>query len=98
MRVAEACPKMRSEQWDAAWPKTSLTSEKAVETLRGADSGLRPDLSRRGYRFVKRALDVVASGAALVVLLAPGLALCAVICIKSPGASPLYSQLRVGRL
>lgn len=98
MCVAEACPKTRSEQWDAAWPKTTLASEKAIEALRGTDSGLRPDLSRHGYRFVKRAFDVVASGAALAVLFVPGLALCAVICIKSPGASPLYSQLRVGRL
>lgn len=76
----------------------SLTSEDAAERLRDAYSGLRPDLSRRGYRFVKRAFDILASGAAIVVLLVPGLILSAVICAKSPGASPLYSQLRVGRL
>lgn len=75
-----------------------LTDEDAVEFLCGANSGLRPDLSRRGYRFAKRAFDVVASGAAVAVLLVPGLALSAVICAKSPGAGPLYSQLRVGRL
>lgn len=62
------------------------------------DSGMRPDLSRRGYRFVKRVFDVVVSGVALALLLVPGAVLCAVICAKSPGASPLYSQVRVGRV
>ncbi|MCI8451971.1 MAG: sugar transferase [Eggerthellaceae bacterium] len=62
------------------------------------DSGLRPDLSRRGYRFIKRFFDIVASGLALAVLLVPGLVLSTIIYVKSPGASPFYSQLRVGRL
>ena len=53
---------------------------------------------RYGYRFVKRAFDIVASGAAIAVLLIPGAVLSAVICAKSPGAGPLYSQARVGRL
>lgn len=75
-----------------------LTDEEAVELLRGANSGLRPDLSRLGYRLVKRSFDIVASGAAVAALLVPGLVLSAVICAKSPGAGPLYSQLRVGRL
>lgn len=83
---------------EAGWPKTTLTSEEAIEMLRGADSGVKPELSRRGYRFVKRAFDIVASGAAIAVLLVPGVVLSAAICIKSPGAGPLYSQVRVGRL
>ncbi len=62
------------------------------------DSGVRPDLSRRFYRIVKRTFDIVASGVALLVLLVPGLILSVAICLKSPGASPLYSQMRVGRL
>lgn len=76
----------------------ALTNGGAVEILRGANSGLKPDLSRRGYRFVKRAFDIVASSAAIAVLLVPGLILSVAIYVKSPGASPLYSQLRVGRL
>lgn len=76
----------------------ALTNREAVEKLRGANSGLKPDLSRRGYRFVKRAFDIAASGAAIAALLVPGLILSIVICVKSPGASPIYSQLRVGRL
>ena len=70
----------------------------AVRLLAGRDSGMRPDLSRRGYRFVKRVFDVLVSGVALALLLVPGAVFCVVICAKSPGASPLYSQVRVGRV
>lgn len=80
------------------WMETDITDAEAIEMLRGANSGIRPDLSRHGYRFVKRAFDIVASGAAIAVLLVPGAVLSAVICAKSPGAGPLYSQTRVGRL
>lgn len=76
----------------------ALTNGEATEILRGANSGLKPDLSRRGYRFVKRVFDIVASSAAIAVLLVPGVILSIVIYVRSPGASPLYSQLRVGRL
>lgn len=80
------------------WLKTSVTDAEAARMLRGADSGVRPLLDRHGYRTVKRAFDIVASGAAIAVLLVPGLVLSAAICVKSPGAGPLYSQLRVGRV
>lgn len=75
-----------------------LSNEKAARILASSNSGVKPDLSRHGYRSAKRAFDLVASGAAIALLLVPGAILAAVICIKSPGASPLYSQLRVGRL
>ena len=83
---------------NAGAPAGAMTNEEAAEKLRGANSGLKPSLSRRGYRFMKRICDIVASGAAIILLLVPGLILSVVICVKSPGASPLYSQLRVGRL
>lgn len=83
---------------DDGWIKTSVTDADAARMLRGADSGVRPLLDRHGYRTAKRAFDIVASGAAIAVLLVPGLVLSAAICIKSPGAGPLYSQLRVGRV
>lgn len=70
----------------------------AMRLLVERDSGMRPNLSRRGYRFVKRVFDVLVSGVALALLLVPGAVLCIVICAKSPGASPLYSQVRVGRV
>ena len=83
----------------AEWPLAiDISDEEASELLRGANAGIKPDLCRRAYRAVKRVFDVCASGMAIVVLLVPGIVLSLAICIKSPGASPLYNQLRVGRL
>lgn len=82
----------------AAWPDAGMTNDQAVDALRDVISGLTPNLSRYGYRFAKRLFDICASGAAIAALLIPGAILSAVICLKSPGAGPLYSQLRVGRL
>lgn len=79
-------------------PAADLTNEEAAAVLKTMKAGIKPDLSRYGYRAVKRAFDVVASTCAIALLLAPGAILSAVICIKSPGAGPLYSQFRVGRL
>ena len=75
-----------------------LTNEQAYKMLRGANSGIKPELSRRLYRTVKRTVDIAAAGGALALLLIPGAILSVVICVKSPGASPLYSQWRVGRV
>lgn len=75
-----------------------LTNETAYKMLRGANSGVKPELGHRLYRVVKRTVDIVAAGGALVLLFIPGVILSVVICIKSPGASPLYSQWRVGRV
>ena len=80
------------------WPATDIPNDEAIYFLATTNSGVKPDLSRHAYRAVKRAFDIVASGIALAILLIPGLVLSAVICIKSPGAGPLYSQVRVGRL
>ena len=95
MRDNTHCSEMDSED---SWFDTDITDPEAIVMLQDANSGIRPDLSRHGYRFVKRAFDIVASGAAIAVLLIPGAVLSAVICAKSPGAGPLYSQARVGRL
>lgn len=85
-----------AQTWEAS---ENLSNEEALDVLSdGMASGVRPDLSKPVYRVVKRAFDVVASGAAIIVLFIPALILCAVICAKSPGAGPLYSQLRVGRV
>lgn len=80
------------------WTQMSFTDAEAARILRGADSGVRPLLGRHGYRTAKRVFDIVSSSVAIAVLLVPSLALSAAICIKSPGAGPLYSQLRVGRV
>lgn len=75
-----------------------MSDEKASQLLQAMSSGIKPDLSRPVYRFAKRVFDICASGLAIAVLLVPGAILGAAICVKSPGAGPLYGQLRVGRV
>lgn len=53
------------------------------------------DRSRLAYRAVKRAFDIVFSGAVLVVIAIPRI-LAAIIRLESDG-SPFYSQIRVGQ-
>ncbi len=78
--------------------KPTLTNAEAIRLLSSANSGMRPNLSRYAYRAVKRTFDLCASAVAIALLLIPGALLSIAICIKSPGAGPLYSQVRVGRL
>ena len=54
------------------------------------------DRSRLAYRAVKRAFDIVFSGAAPVAIAIPSLILAAAIRLESEG-NPFYSQLRVGQ-
>ena len=49
-----------------------------------------------GYRFVKRAFDVVSCGCALIVLAVPMVVIAAKIKLESPGPV-IYSQRRVGK-
>lgn len=70
----------------------------ALELLSNQDLGVLPDLSHPGYRLVKRVFDVVASGLAIAVLFVPSVVLSIAICVKSPGAGPLYTQWRIGRV
>lgn len=51
----------------------------------------------RSYWLVRRAQDIILSLAALIVLCVPMLIIALVIWIDSPGASPIYTQKRVGR-
>ncbi len=60
-------------------------------------TGVRPELGRRGYRVAKRAFDVVFSGAVIAVAAVPSALLCLAIRLESPG-NPIYSQVRMGRL
>ena len=55
------------------------------------------DRGRIGYRFVKRAFDIVFSACVIAVAIVPSAVLCAAIAIESPGC-PLYRQKRVGRI
>ena len=54
------------------------------------------DRSRLAYRAVKRAFDIVFSGAVLIIIAIPSLVLAAAIRLESEG-SPFYSQIRVGQ-
>lgn len=49
-----------------------------------------------GYRFVKRAFDILFSSCVCVIALIPGVALCILIAADTKGA-PIYHQKRVGR-
>lgn len=51
----------------------------------------------RKYWYVRRAQDVILSLLALIVLCVPMLIVALVIWIDSPGASPIFTQKRVGR-
>ena len=50
-----------------------------------------------GYSFFKRVIDIIFSFITLSILIVPMLILALVIIIDSPGASPIYSQERVGK-
>lgn len=49
------------------------------------------------YGFMKRIFDIVCSILALVVLFVPLVIVALIIVIDSPGASPIYTQTRVGK-
>ena len=51
----------------------------------------------RGYWRIRRAQDVILTSLALIVLAIPMLIVALVIWIDSPGASPIFTQKRVGR-
>ena len=53
--------------------------------------------THRRYWFFRRAQDLVLASIALIVLSPVVLSLIALILIDSPGASPIFSQVRVGR-
>ena len=76
-----------------------------AQAMNGGDASMRYkamqavkdwDNSRLAYRTVKRAFDIVFSGAVLVVIAIPSLVLAALIRLESDG-SPFYSQIRVGQ-
>lgn len=54
------------------------------------------DISRRNYRYVKRALDIVLALLGTAVLLAPMLLVLLAVVIDDPGA-PMFRQWRIGR-
>ena len=53
--------------------------------------------THRWYWFLRRTQDIVLSSLALIVLLPVLIIITCIILIDSPGASPIFSQVRVGR-
>lgn len=98
VEVNASQPIQRTKLGTVVWPLADIPNKEAAEILAASKSGFKPNLSRYGYRFIKRTFDICASGAAIAVLFIPSAVLAAAIVIKSPGASPFYSQVRVGRL
>ena len=68
----------------ATHPKVVLTREEALA-------------HKRAYWVIRRAQDIVFSALALIILLIPMLIVALLIVIDSPGASPIFTQTRVGR-
>lgn len=93
----------RFESVPASDAPVSGTREKVAEgeQRRARLSSMRElaewDRERLGYRFVKRAFDIVFSACVIAVAIVPSAVLCAAIAIESPGC-PLYCQRRVGRI
>ena len=89
---------------------TDATYDDRVNSLQADDIGLnkaeggkiwidRKKLLRsdRAYWVIRRTQDIILSLLALIVLAIPMLIIALVIWIDSPGASPIFTQVRVGR-
>lgn len=55
------------------------------------------DVSRLGYRFIKRTFDIFFSLAVLLIAFIPGMVLALLIRLETPG-NPFYGQWRVGKV
>lgn len=73
-----------------------LPSEERGVQKEGAAS-LRYIARKPLYEFIKRTFDIIASFLGLCILLVPLCILALIIVIDSPGAAPIYSQVRVGK-
>ena len=75
---------MAARDMTAAQERITITRKEALE-------------NKRVYWVLRRAQDIVLSALALIVLLIPMLIVALLIVIDSPGASPIFVQMRVGR-
>ncbi|MCD7847482.1 MAG: sugar transferase [Oscillospiraceae bacterium] len=90
-----------SEEVDNAEGTYEITCEDGGESLSENRCKLitreEVESSKKVYRFVKRAEDIVLSLAALIVLCIPMLIVAFIVWVTSPGASPIFKQERVGK-
>ncbi len=75
---------MKAKRSAAQYQRVTLTREEALA-------------GKRAYWVIRRAQDIFFSALALIVLLIPMLIVALLIVIDSPGASPIFTQIRVGR-
>lgn len=80
----------------AALIAQAMDQREGVGRYKAMQSIMDWDRSRLAYRAVKRAFDIVFSGAVLAAIAIPSLILAAVIRLESEG-NPFYSQIRVGQ-
>lgn len=74
-----------------------LSDSEAAELLMRSGSGIRPDLSRRGYHAIKRTFDIVFSLFAMVVFSWLYIIVALAIKLDDPRGSVLFRQERIGR-
>ena len=75
--------------------KNSMLEESSVQTTEVVSGA--PSKEKKLYGFFKRVFDVIFSVLGLIILFVPLLVIAVIIVIDSPGASPIYSQERVGK-
>lgn len=75
--------------------KNSTLEESSVQTTEVVSGA--PSKEKKLYGFFKRVFDVIFSVLGLIILFVPLLVIAVIIVIDSPGASPIYSQERVGK-
>ena len=75
---------MTARATKAARQRVTITREEALA-------------NKQAYWVIRRAQDIFFSALALIVLLIPMLIVALLIVIDSPGASPIFTQIRIGR-
>ncbi len=77
-----------------------ITATDSTQATKTNVSDNAPDIkinNKKSYLFFKRCFDIFCAIFGLIILLLPLLIIALIIVIDSPGASPIYSQQRVGK-
>ena len=94
--VSDKAEYARDAPMGAALIAQAMDRRESAGRYKAMQSVMDWDRSRLVYRAVKRAFDIVFSGAVLAVIAIPSLALAGAIRLESEG-NPFYSQIRVGQ-
>ncbi len=77
-----------------------ITAVSSPGTAEASTSDIAADIkvnNKKSYLFFKRCFDILCAAFGLTLLFLPLLVIALIIVIDSPGASPIYSQQRVGK-